>query len=250
MAQVFRSKEVLSLNFHSGLSTFVSGWVTLQKGEAPVHKPELFLARVPRSVWNSHLSTYSGHTKPSGCPRCGVEERRPRSSEDLRISQPAWPSRCHGGAGPRGRGRSQRDPVGSRARVLPSADRAPPSSRTKTPPPPPAGTASPPPPAGTPSYRDCGTHSPQVTEPRCSRGRPSGISRSLAVASSVSTTLAWPPASESTRPSWWPTPRTSTAPRQGRSPPRRWSLGPAWVSRVARKLGRVWWVPLGPGWML
>lgn len=158
----------------------------------------------------------------------------------------ALSSRCHEGAGPRGRGRSLLDPVGSRAQVLPPADQAPPSPHTKTPPPLPPGTASPPPPAETPRYQDCGTHCPQDIESRCSRGRPSGTSHSLAAASSGSTTLAWPPASVSTRPSWWPTPLTSTEPRQGRSPPQRWSLGPAWVSRAARKLGRVWWGPRGP----
>nr|AMQ47460.1 mutant patatin-like phospholipase domain containing 2 [Homo sapiens] len=71
-------------------------------------------------------------------------------------------------------------------------------------------------------------------------------------ASSASTTSAWPPASASTRPSWWPTPRTSTAPRPGRSRPRRWSPGSAWVRLVPSSLrylkrpGSGSWAPCTP----
>lgn len=82
----------------------------------------------------------------------------------------------------------------------------------------------------------CGAREPGGP-PRCSPRRRRGTSRSRAAASSASTISAWPPASASTRPSWWPTPRTSTAPRPGRSRPRRWSPGPAWV-RGPGGLGR------------
>lgn len=76
----------------------------------------------------------------------------------------------------------------------------------------------------------CGAREPGGP-PRCSPRRRRGTSRSRAAASSASTISEWPPASASTRPSWWPTPRTSTAPRPGRSRPRRWSPGSAWVRR-------------------
>lgn len=82
----------------------------------------------------------------------------------------------------------------------------------------------------------CGAREPGGP-PRCSPRRRRGTSRSRAAASSASTISAWPPASASTRPSWWPTPRTSMAPRPGRSRPRRWSPGPAWV-RGPGGLGR------------
>lgn len=179
--------------------------------------------------------------------RDGLPERGVASGPGFDLGGPSGPGTGLQGP-PRGRGRSPRAPIGPRVP-------APPRPPLKSPPPPPPPAASPTPPAETASHSDCGAGLPALAPaperaasarrtarpaargarkpggpPRCSPGRRRGTSRSQAAASSVSTTSAWPPASASTRPSWWPTPRTSTAPRPGRSRPRRWSPGPAWVS--------------------